>query len=357
MNSYFRKDLIELTPYTPGEQPSGLQKIIKLNTNENPYPPSSKIKDSVLSILESGNLRKYPHPTSDGLRDAIAKLYGIDRDEIIITNGSDEAIRLLFTACLEKGDSILSPDPTYSAYPVYADITMQGIDHVQIPLLSNLLFDWEAMAKVKAKLCSFANPNAPTGILEPRESVLKFVQNFDGLVLCDEAYIDFASDSTSVIQEIQNYPNLLVSRTFSKSYSLAGLRVGFLCGNKELIALLHNLKDSYNVGMLDQEIARIAIEDQDYFKSCCKKIIETREYLSKELDKLGFLVIESSTNFIFAKPNTSLSAFDYFNELKRRNIYIRYFAKGIASEYIRITIGTLEETKILLDNIKEISLS
>lgn len=349
-----RKEVIELTPYTPGEQPSAYSKIIKINTNENPYPPSPKGKQAGEKILADGVLRKYPNPTSSDLRIAIADLYKIHPDEIIITNGSDEAIRLLFLSILESGDRILCPEPTYSAYPVFAETTLEKVEFLRIPILDNLEFHWDEMKKTTAKLAAFANPNAPTGTLEEKSKIIDFVANFSGYVLCDEAYIDFAPEDSSMIQEIQNFDNLIVTRTFSKSYSLAGLRVGFIAANKDLIRLLNKLKDSYNVGMLDQEIAKASLLDQEYFNECRQRVLVTREKTKDSLSKMGFTIPESHTNFLFAKPPKGKSALELFEKLKEKQIYVRYFSSGIPSQYLRISIGTEDEMDIVVDTIRQL---
>jgi histidinol-phosphate aminotransferase len=346
-----RKEIIELDPYVPGEQPGDPTKIIKLNTNENPYPPSPSIDQATREILDRGLLRLYPNPNSDSLRVALASIYGIEKDQILVTNGSDEAIRILFQSVLESGDSYAYPDPTYSAYPVFADTTLERLKPKPIPLREDLSFDWEKLKKTDSKLYCFANPNAPTSLLESKESVLSFVDSVDGMVLCDEAYIDFAEPGSSLIQETKSRMNLVVSRTFSKAYSLAGLRVGFLVGHPEFIQLLYKIKDSYNVGMLDQSIARAAVLDQDYFQDTRNKIIQTRKDFREKLQSLGFFVPESSTNFVFARPPKGISPQELFEYLKTKKIFVRYFAKGIASQFIRITIGQDEEMEVSVQEI------
>ncbi|MCC5814620.1 MAG: histidinol-phosphate transaminase [Leptospira sp.] len=350
----FRKQVYDLSPYVPGEQPSVRSRIIKINTNENPYPPSPLAMEAGRKVLEEGILRKYPQPTSQDLRKAIAKVYSLSEVNIIVTNGSDEAIRLLFTAILDSGDSIAYPDPTYSAYPVFADTTLESIKQEKFPLKGNLQFDWEAMKKSQSKLMAFANPNAPTSLLESKESIRDFLNTYRGFTLCDEAYIDYASMGSSMIGEVEKFPNLFVSRTLSKSYALAGLRLGFLIGNVKWIELLNKIRDSYNVGLLDQEIAKSAILDQEYFLKNRENLIHTRERVQNSLLKWGFDVPTSSTNFLFAKPPATYSAEDLFLRLKEKNVYIRYFSQGIASKYLRISIGTEEEMDIFLKELESI---
>lgn len=342
----FRKEIYQLTPYTPGEQPSPNQKIIKLNTNENPYPPSPKALEAGKKILESGLLRKYPNPSSSKLRDAIAQYHQIDSDMVLVTNGSDEAIRLLFHAILKEGDTLAYPEPTYSAYPVFCDITFEKVHKKPVPLNHSFQIDWDRLKTHSPHLIAFANPNAPTGILETIDSIKKFLKDSKGFVLCDEAYIDFAGEGATCIPLIQEFNHLFVTRTFSKSYSLAGLRLGYIVGHPEWIQLLHKIRDSYNVGMIEQEMGIAALEDQEYFKSILNKIIQTRDWFQLELEKLGFFVLPSKSNFLFAKPLKKNASY-YYNELKKKGIYVRYFPQGIAQDFIRITIGTPEEMEAL----------
>ncbi|MCX7997853.1 MAG: aminotransferase class I/II-fold pyridoxal phosphate-dependent enzyme, partial [Leptospiraceae bacterium] len=206
----------------------------------------------------------------------------------------------------------------------------------------------------KGNLLAFASPNAPTGILESKEILCEIVSKFDGLVLVDEAYIDFASPNSSMISEIKNFSNLIVSRTFSKSYSLAGLRVGFLVSQKQNIDLLLKMKDSYNLGMLEQAIAKTAIEDVEYFQTNIQKIINSREKLKQELENLDFEVLESSANFLFAKPPHPFRAESIFTQLRDSNIYVRYFTQERCKDFLRITIGTESENEIFLSSLKSI---
>ncbi len=349
-----REELSYLVPYTPGEQPPVRNRIIKLNTNENPYPPSPACLDAVQKVFAEGLLRKYPDPRAERLRKTIARIHEIDPDTILVTNGSDEAIRLLFTAVLRSDDALAYPDPTYSAYPVFADATLERIPKEAIPLTQDLRFNWSQMKKSKARLMAFANPNAPTGILEPRESIIDFLQSFPGFVLIDEAYVDFSKDRSGFVREVERFPRLFVSRTLSKSYSLAGLRLGYLVGSQSYISLLNKLRDTYNTGILDQEIAIASLKDTDYFESSRRKIICTREKVRNELNSLGFQIAPSSTNFLFAKPPFPLHASEIFQALREKEIYVRYFSTGIAAEYLRISIGTDQEMEIFLHELKRL---
>lgn len=352
LTSMIRKELEVFSPYTPGEQPNLSDSTIKLNTNENPYPPSPKIKEAVEAVFEKGLLRKYPNYHSRNLQELIAKDYDLDPNQILVTNGSDEALRLLFQTFVGPGDVVVAPDPTYSYYPVLTEQMMVGAKYEGIPVLDNLHFDFERLKKSKGKLLCFAHPNAPTGIEEPKASLLTLVQSFPGLVLSDEAYIDFTDPSATLIPDIKNHPNLLVSRTFSKSYALAGLRVGYIIGSLEVIGWIRKLKDSYNVGILDQVIAETSYADKPYFLEKRNLVIEERSRLKSNLESLGFTIPTSSTNFLFCKPKPSVSPESLYLALKEQNILIRYFSYGICKDYIRITIGTKEENDILVQKIR-----
>jgi histidinol-phosphate aminotransferase len=349
---YFQERLYEITGYVPGEQPKKTEKVIKLNTNENPYPPSPKILKSIQKIFEKGLLRKYPVPDSFPLRVAISELHSVEPENILVTNGSDEGLSILFRACLKPNSKIVIPYPTYSLYPVLVDLEMNGSEIIKIPLKENLHFDFETLKNSKGDLLAFANPNAPTGILESKEDLLNLIGKFPGIVLCDEAYVDFAKKSSGMVKSISKYSNLVVSRTFSKSYSLAGLRVGYLVSSKENISELHKIKDSYNLGLLEQQIAITALSDRKYHNKTISKIIDSREKMSKSLKKLGFNVVPSETNFLFIKPPKKTSPEELFQFLKSEKIFIRFFNDSFCKDYLRITIGTPLENENLIKKIK-----
>jgi len=344
-----------VAPYVPGEQPKASKKIIKLNTNENPYPPSPKIKKVVQGILSKGLLRKYSNPISSPVVKELAKLHKVPESSIMVTNGSDEGLSILFRATLGSGDIALMPYPTYSLYPVLTNLQLNGAKINQIELRPDFHFDFEKLKKSinpKTKLIAFANPNAPTGILESKQDLIDLIRSFNGIVLCDEAYIDFAPNNSSMISEINNLDNLIISRTLSKSYGLAGLRVGYLISKPENISELMKLKDSYNLGMLEQEIATAAIQDQKYFKTTIKKIIASRKKLSSDLKKLKFEILESNTNFLFIKPPKTHKAEDLFNYLKTKEVFVRYFKDDYCKDFLRITVGTDSENKNLISHLK-----
>lgn len=349
-----RKEVLDFKPYVPGEQPTLGSNAIKLNTNENPYPPSPKIKEAINEVLSHGLLRKYPNYNAIGLQKAIAKEYNLSIDQILITNGSDEALRLLFEAVVGPGDTVVAPEPTYSYYPVLTEQVMVGAKYAPTPLKDDYHFDFLALKKTEGKLLCFAHPNAPTGILEEKANLLDLVKSFSGVVLSDEAYIDFSPEGSSLVSEIQNFPNLVVSRTFSKSYALAGLRVGYLMGNPDLIAYIRKMKDSYNLGILEQVIAEVSFLDKDYFIEKRNLVIKERDLLSRNLSELGFFVLPSATNFLFCKPKPGISPENLYLKLKDNHIFIRYFSSGISKEFIRITVGTKEENNILLQELTKL---
>jgi histidinol-phosphate aminotransferase len=348
----FQKNLYQIEPYVPGEQPAPGTKIIKLNTNENPYPPSPMIQKVAKEVFQKGILRKYPEPTSRTLTEEIAKQLKLSPDMILVTNGSDEGLALLFRAVLGENSKLTIPYPTYSLYPVLVDQLMNGTTLEKVPLLPDLHFDLPKLSKSKGNLLAFANPNAPTGILESKSNLLGLIKKFSGIVLCDEAYIDFAPKGSSLVSLVKECKNLVVSRTFSKSYSLAGLRVGYLVSSPENIALIYKMKDSYNLGMLEQRIALAAIKDTVYFQNIIQKIVTSRKSLKTALENLGFFVVPSDTNFLFTKPPKHIAPEKLFLGLKEKGIYIRYFRDNLSKEYVRITIGTEQENKQLLKSIQ-----
>ncbi|MCE9499996.1 MAG: histidinol-phosphate transaminase [Leptospira sp.] len=352
MKKYFRQELYDLDAYVPGEQPDPDSKVIKLNTNENPYPPSPEIQKEIDRIVSQGLLRRYPNPVSRDLRNEIAKHHGVKETQILVTNGSDEGLAILFRAVLGKKNTVVTPYPTYSLYPVLTEIQMNGSRIKKIPLKKNLHFNFKKLAKAKGALLAFAHPNAPTGILEKKEDLVTIVNQFDGIVLCDEAYIDFAPENSSLIPEIKEFGNLIISRTFSKSYSLTGIRVGYLVGSENSISLLSKLKDSYNVGMIEEYIALAALKDQAYFLSNREKVIRSRENLKKRLKLLGFGVTQSEANFLFVRPPQN-NPKELFEFLRKNNVFIRYFTDDISKNFVRISIGTEEENNFLISAISD----
>ena len=352
-----------LEPYVPGEQPKS-KDVVKLNTNENPYPPTPKCRD-VLANFDLDKLRRYPDPEFMELRKAIAAQNGCDVSRVFVGNGSDEILSLAAKAFVENDGAIGSLDPSYSLYKTLAairDVPWRSLEfgvcslQLQNPRPSNnpdsLCPSSLTTANCKlqtANLFLWTNPNAPTGeFVEPGE-IAEFAKDFEGVVIVDEAYADFARANCMALATAPGNRNLIVMRTFSKSYSLAGLRVGYCVGPEDLIAALYKVKDSYNVDAIAQAVALAAYNDQEWMKANAEKIKATRRWFTAELEKRGWDVIPSESNFVFARPPASASAEGIFAHLKTRNIYVRYFKGPLTGDRLRITIGTDGQMKTLLE--------
>lgn len=353
MSREWTKNLRNIEPYVPGEQ-SKDKDIVKINANENPYPPSPKVAE-VLKSFDTNKLRFYPSANSTKLKEAIAKYYKVDVSNVFVGNGSDDVLAVAFQSFFNSEKPIVYPDLTYSFYPVWCSLF--GIKYKNYPVGDDFRINPEDY-KEKNGGVVIPNPNAPTSLGEGLDFVEKILNyNQDSVVIIDEAYVDFGG--TSSIPLIDKYENLLVTGTFSKSRSLAGLRIGFAIGSKALIDVMEAVKNSYNsytVDSLSIEMGAASIEDDEYFKSTCKKVIKTRERVTLELEKLGFDVLDSQTNFIFATHNkhNMKSLFEY---LKTQKVFIRYFSLPRIENYVRITIGTNEEMDIFLEKTKEFILN
>lgn len=344
MKSYFRKEIDAIAGYAPGEQPK-ITNLIKLNTNENPYPPSPEVV-KVLRNFDPARLRRYPDPAADGLRDLFAASVNMKRDNVIVGNGSDDLLTMIFRAFTSPELSVAVFEPTYSLYPVLA--AMQGAEVIRIPL-DQETFDYPVNAVElagNANLLIITRPNAPTGNCASRELVRNICRDFDGIVLIDEAYSDFAPDNCADFAA--EFDNVLVMRTFSKGSSMAGLRLGYAFGSEILIAGLMKLKDSYNVDMLSQELAKANFMDHGYRDQCVRKIIADREKLAADLLKLNFKVVPSAANFLFAAPPDG-DGEKAFKILREAAVIVRYFPGEVTGKYLRITIGTPEENARLLE--------
>lgn len=345
MSRFLNKKYETLEPYTPGEQPKVLD-LIKLNTNENPYGPSPKVLE-VLSKAEIEKLQLYSDPEATELVEAIAANYGLQKEQVAVGNGSDEILAFAFMAFQPDNGNIYFPDPSYGFYKVYGDVFKAN--RKPIPLTEDLRIDPEDYKNLDGTII-IANPNAPTGIALETGVLEEIIQsNPDNLVIIDEAYVDFGAKTC--VPFIEKYDNLLVIQTFSKSRSLAGSRVGFALGNKELIADLNRIKFSFNPYNLDRlaiRAAAAAMKDDAYFQKTRKQIMETREFTVAEMEKMGFDILPSSANFIFVR-NDQIFGKDYFDGLRENNILVRYFGKDPIGDYVRITIGKAEEMKQLLE--------
>ena len=338
----WEKNIRRVVPYVPGEQPQ-LEKMIKLNTNENPYPPSPKVMETKDKIE---NLRLYPDPTVSKLVNAIAAYHGLEQEQVFVGVGSDDVLAMSFLTFFNSEKPILFPDITYSFYDVWANL--YKIPYKQKELDENFRIRKEDYIEENGGVI-FPNPNAPTGVYENLDFIEDILKaNQDVIVIIDEAYIDFGG--TSALELLPKYENLLVVRTFSKSRSMAGMRIGYAMGNKELIRALNVVKHSYNSYTMNQPsicMGVASIEDEEYFKDKVEKIISTREQFKKDLTELGFSFPDSKSNFVFATHNTA-KAKDIFEAAKKEGIFLRYFNQPKIDNYLRISIGTEEEMKALV---------
>ena len=350
MKTLWSKRIQELEAYVPGEQPKD-RRYIKLNTNENPYPPSPKALTAMVNAAGEA-MRLYPDPDCGALVEAIAARFSLGGKQIFVGNGSDEVLSMCFLAFFDSDRPILFPDITYSFYPVYAELYQQPYETV--PLNEDFTVPVEAFLKPNGGVI-IANPNAPTGIALPLAEIERIAAgNPSSVLIVDEAYIDFGGETALPL--IEKYRNLLIVRTASKAYSLAGLRVGWAMGHEDLIAALNTVKNSVNSYTLDRiAIAggAAAIADGEYLKSCCERVIATRERSIAALKGLGFRCLPSSANFIFAAP-TKIGAEELFKKLRERGVLVRYFNKPRIDGFLRISVGTDEEMDALLTAVKEI---
>ena len=333
--------------YTPGEQPQRAGGWIKLNTNENPYPPSPSVK-RVLQNTDITDLRLYPDPMCCELRKTIADLYGLTEKNIIIGNGSDDILTIAVRCFVPENGLTVCPEPSYSLYPVLASI--QGAECLRIPLNEDFSLPSDfANSANNASLVLIPSPNAPTGTAFAMQAMRNLCKSFRGIVLIDEAYAEFAVDNCIALT--QEFSNVIVSRTLSKSYSLAGIRMGYAIASEEIIAGMIKVKDSYNVNTLTQKIAIAALRDRETFRQNIEKICEVRRFLSESLVEYGFTVAESQANFVFASPPDG-NGEQLYQYLKENGILVRHFPGDITGRYIRITVGTRDETEKLLDVIQ-----
>lgn len=351
MSKFWSALVHELTPYVPGEQPK-INNLIKLNTNENPYGPSPRVI-AALQAEAKETLRLYPDPNSDKLKTAIAEYHGLNSNQVFVGNGSDEVLAHVFHALFKHEAPLLFPDITYSFYPVYCGL--YDISYETVALDSQFAINVADYMRPNGGII-FPNPNAPTGIplaLDEIERLLK--ANTESVVVVDEAYVDFGTESA--VKLINSYPNLLVVHTLSKARSLAGLRVGFAMGHPDLIEALIRVKDSFNSYPIDRFAeagATAAMQDEGYFEETCNKVIATRKRLVAQLRTLGFEVLPSGANFIFAR-HPEHDAAVLANQLREKSIIIRHFKKPARiAQFMRITIGTDQECDQLVNSLTKI---
>ncbi|MFH2013053.1 MAG: histidinol-phosphate transaminase [Pseudomonadota bacterium] len=343
---YFRENIEKMEGYQPGEQPQDNQ-YVKLNTNENPYPPSPKVAEAITKEA-SISIRLYPSPMADSLRQKAAKIYGVKEENILAGNGADDLLSILVRSFVGKGDRVVIPTPTYTLYDTL--VTIQDGEILNIPFNDD--FDIpEGFVKRDAKLTFLANPNSPSGTFTPVKKIGGIAKELEGILVVDEAYVDFSSESA--IPLINEYPNIVVLRTFSKSFSLAGMRIGLAFANRDLIYGMTKVKDSYNLNRLSIAAATAALDDLPWMESNVAKIKKTRGELSTSLIGMGFKVFPSQSNFVLAKiPGRTLKGI--YEELKRRGVLVRYFDTPKLKDCIRITVGTDDEISELLKELSEI---
>lgn len=350
MKSYLKRGFSDLSPYTPGEQPKDA-KYIKLNTNESPFPPSKKVLNC-LNNTEMESLRLYSDPESEYLTAALADYYGVKKENILATNGSDEALAFIFYGFFDEENEVCFPDITYGFYPVFCRFA--GLNIHEIPLKEDFTVNVEGLIN-SGKNVIIANPNAPTGIAITLTDIRKLLSAVpDRLVVVDEAYVDFGA--FSCVPLLEEFPNLIVVQTFSKSRSLAGSRLGVVIAGAEFIADLKKVKYSfnpYNVNRLTSLCGIAALEDPGYFQNCRAEIMKVRETLIKDLLSVGFEVLPSKANFLFAKRD-GFDGEKLYLELKKRGILVRHFSKERIKDFIRITIGTKEQMAVFMTAVKDI---
>jgi len=346
--TFQRPNIEAMQGYSPGEQLPG-DAIIKLNTNENPYPPAPAVR-AALTAIDASELRRYPPPLASEFREIAGKLHGLAADNVIPTNGGDELLRLILTTFVDPADTVLVAKPSYSLYPVLADI--QGCKLQEVPLAK----DWSLTEQfftelAHAKLCILVNPQAPSGSLLPVETLRRVATSFSGILLIDEAYVDFIDpelgyDSIPLIRELDN---VLILRTLSKGYSLAGLRFGYGLGASSLIApMLYKTRDSYNTDLVSQRLASAALGAQDYARGTWDKVRASRKKLAQQLQELGFDSTESQSNFLLSQVPAGEDAKALYLALKQQNILVRYFDQDGLRDKLRISIGSEEENNALV---------
>ena len=340
--SYFRSNIERMSGYVPGEQPRDPD-VIKLNTNENPYPPSPAVLKAIRAAAGK-DLRKYPDPVAARLREKIAEVYDTKPERVLVGNGSDDLLTMILRALAGPRAKVAFPTPTYSLYPTLCEI--ENAKPVAVPFPPDFSLP-EKLAKVNAAVTFVANPNSPTGTLIPRKELGRLARKLDGVLVVDEAYVDFADENC--LSLVKRHKNVIVLRTFSKSFSLCGVRLGFAVAREEIVTGLMKVKDSYNVNALAQAAGVAALEDIAFMRANAAKIKKTRARLAAALEKLGWFVYPSQSNFIFALVRPPHDAEEVYLALKSRRILVRYLNNGL-----RITVGTDKEIATLLQNLRQI---
>jgi len=348
--SRLRKNIAEMQAYVPGFQPDDIASWVKLNTNENSYPPSPRVAEAILAELgaDGASLRSYPSASSQLLREAAGRLYGFDPSWVIMANGSDEVLNNLIRAFAGEGEEIAYVNPSYSYYATLAEV--QGASIRTFGLTDDFLVK-DFPERYDGKLFFLTSPNAPFGTVFPLDYIEDIARRCSGMLVLDETYADFAG--STALELVKKYDNVVVTRSFSKSYALAGMRLGLAIARPEVIAALDKIRDHYNLDRLAQAACVAALGDQEYLRACCRKVCETRDWFSAELRSLGYDVIPSSTNFIFATP-PDRSGRRVYEGLYARRILVRLLSDPLLSHGIRISIGTREEMERTLAAMKDI---
>ena len=346
--SYFRPAIDAMTGYVPGEQPKSGIKVIKLNTNENPYPPSPKAI-AALQNIDGDSLRRYPDPFAHEFCQAVSEVLGVPTDWIIVGNGSDDVLNILIRACAEGSDrKVVYPMPTYVLYRTLA--AMQPSETVEVPYGENFQLPIDELVKANGAVTFIASPNSPSGHAVPLDDLRKLAQQVSGIVAIDEAYVDFAE--YSALPLVHEFDNVIVLRTLSKGYSLAGLRLGFGIANPNLLSGLFKVKDSYNIDAVAIAVGTAAMRDQEYKNTCAEKVKISRAKLTDDLQNLGFSVLDSHGNFVLATPPQG-NAEEIYLKLKDVGILLRYFNQAGLADKLRITVGTDDQNQALIDKLKE----
>jgi len=332
--------------YLPGEQPADIDQYIKLNTNENPFPTSERVVEAI-KLATNADLRRYPNPTAFKLRNLFANQNELSPENVFVSNGSDEIFTLIFRGFIEKNGIAAFPNPSYTLYDTIAEAN--GIKFEKVDLEKDFTLDLNKFLNKDFNLVIIANPNNPVGNFTPASEIEKFLNKFTGLLVVDEAYIDFYGGSA--INLVNKFDNLIITRTFSKSYSLAGMRIGLAIANRDIIKGFLKIKDSYNVDTLAIEAGKAALLDKKAFNYNIQMVKNNKEYLEEILESLGFFIIPSRGNFLFVK-HPDISSKNLYEALKEKKILVRYFSEKPQSEYLRISIGSMMELKELCTQIK-----
>jgi histidinol-phosphate aminotransferase len=345
--SYFRKNIEETEGYIPGEQPAD-PSIIKLNTNENPYPPSPNVMEAIAAITPD-ELRRYPHPLGNHFRDMAAKVFGLDREQVICGNGMDDILNMTVRAFSGPEAALVYPTPTYTLYAVLG--TIQASVMREVPFPEDFSLPTEALVNARGSVTYLANPNSPTGTLIPVEDVAELADRLPGVLCIDEAYVDFAERDCMELARTRR--NVLVMRTMSKGYSLAGMRFGFAVGSRDLIAGLMKVKDSYNVDAISIRAAAAALADREHWQETRQRVISERRRLERAMAALGLESLPSQSNFLLTRSGR-MPAGELYESLKTRKILVRYFNSPGLNDKLRITVGTPEQNDALVAALKEL---